>query len=104
MEDEACRVPAALHPASLPPNVMRLHVARRLPCSCAARRGRLRGPSGEQLRARPGGEVLRRRPGGEEPAAVFRRPPPKPPAAGRVLPMRRARHTGAEAAASSPRP
>ena len=74
MEDEARRrrrrrVPAALRPASQPPNVLRLHAARRLPCSGAARRGRPRGPSGssgEQLRARPGGEVLRRRPGREE--------------------------------------
>ena len=69
MEDEARRVPDALRPASPPPNVLRLHAARRLPCSGAARRGRLRGPSGssgEQLRARPGGEVLRRRPGREE--------------------------------------
>ena len=75
MEDEARRVPDALRPASPPPNILRLHAARRLPCSGAARRGRLRGPSGssgEQLRARPGGEELgggeelRRRPGGEE--------------------------------------
>ena len=65
----AHRVPAALRPASQPPNVLHLHAARRLPCSGAARRGRLRGPSGssgEQLRAWPGGEVLRRRPSREE--------------------------------------
>ena len=84
MEDEARQrrrrrvpaahgVPAALRPASQPPNVLRLHAARRLPCSGAARRGRLRGPSGssrEQLRVRPGGEVPRRQPGGEEPGGA----------------------------------